>query len=40
MELDSSSQRLQEPTTCPYPQPDQSSPYSHIPILKILKRNT
>jgi hypothetical protein len=26
---------LQEPATYPYPEPDQSSPYHHIPLQKI-----
>ena len=30
MELDGSLERLQEPSTHPYHQPDQSSPYSHF----------
>jgi hypothetical protein len=40
MEHEGSLQPLQEPTTCPYPEPDQSRPYSHIPLPKDLKRNT
>ena len=30
METESSISHLQEPSTCPYTEPDQSSPYSHI----------
>jgi hypothetical protein len=30
MELDGSLERLQDPSTRPYPQPDESSPYSHF----------
>jgi hypothetical protein len=32
MEPEGSFPCLQEPVTCPYPEPDQSSPYLHIQI--------
>ena len=35
MEPESSLPRSQEPATCLYPEPARSSPYLHIPILKI-----
>ena len=34
MEPEDSLPRLQVPATCPYPEPDQSSPYPHIPVPK------
>ena len=34
MEPEGSSARLQVPATCPYPQPDRSSPYPQIPLPK------
>jgi hypothetical protein len=33
MEPEGLSSRLQEPVTCPYPEPEQYSPYTPIPIL-------
>ena len=36
MEPDDSLTRLQEPTTCPYPEPDQSSPCPPSHFLKII----
>jgi len=33
MEPEGSLPQTQEPATCPYAQPDQSSPYPHIPLL-------
>jgi hypothetical protein len=35
MEPESSLPRLQVPATCPYPEPDRSSPYCHIPLPKV-----
>jgi hypothetical protein len=32
MEPERSLPCLQQPTTCPYPEPDQSSPCPHIPL--------
>jgi hypothetical protein len=32
MEPEGSLPQSQVPTTCPYPEPDQSNPYSHIPL--------
>ena len=32
MESEGSLPHSQFPATCPYPEPDQSSPYTHIPI--------
>jgi hypothetical protein len=32
MENEGSLPHSQVPTTCPYPEPDQSSPYPYIPI--------
>ena len=32
MEPEDSLPHSQQPATCPYPEPDQSSPYSHIPL--------
>jgi len=32
IEPEDSLPHLQVPATCPYPEPDQSSPYPHIPI--------
>jgi len=34
MEHNGSSPHSQEPATCPYPEPDQSSPYPPIPLLE------
>jgi hypothetical protein len=31
---------LQEPATCPYPEPDQSSPCPHVPLLNIVLPST
>ena len=36
MEPEGSLPRLQVPPTCPYPQPDQSSPYPHTPLPEDL----
>jgi len=32
MELEGSLPHSQVPATCPYPEPDRSSPYSNIPL--------
>jgi len=32
METEGSLPRLQAPVTCPYPEPDRSIPYPHIPL--------
>ena len=34
MELEASLRHSQEPANCPYPEPDQSSPCTHIPLPK------
>jgi hypothetical protein len=36
MEPERSLPHSQVPATCPYPEPAQSSPYPHIPLLKII----
>jgi hypothetical protein len=34
MEPEGSSPQSQAPTICPYPEPAQSSPHTHIPLLE------
>jgi len=34
MELEGSLLHTQVPATCPYPEPDQSSPHIHIPLFE------